>query len=74
LNENQLRIRWCPIGPQGVLATPTVAALATVFTPTTESLRSREFGRNFYVNVDSINAAIERVEAGGGWIIRGQDP
>jgi predicted enzyme related to lactoylglutathione lyase len=23
---------------------------------------------------DSINTAIERVEAGGGWIIRGQDP
>ena len=42
---------------------------------------------DFYFNVDSINAAIERVKAGGGkvingpmqvpggaWIIQGQDP
>jgi predicted enzyme related to lactoylglutathione lyase len=42
---------------------------------------------NFYFNVDSINAAVERVKSGGGkimngpmqvpggdWIIQGQDP
>jgi hypothetical protein len=33
------------IGPQGVFAVPTLAALATVFSPMMEGLRSREFGR-----------------------------
>jgi hypothetical protein len=33
------------IGPQGVFAVPTFAALATVFSPMMEGLRSREFGR-----------------------------
>ena len=33
------------IGPQGVIATPTRAALATAFAPTLESLRARGFGR-----------------------------
>jgi hypothetical protein len=34
------------ISPQGVLAAPTLAALAGVFTPAMEGLRSREFGRS----------------------------
>ena|ERR1700729_2671653 len=34
------------IGPQGVFAAPTFAALATVFTPMMEGLRTREFGRS----------------------------
>jgi hypothetical protein len=34
------------ISPQGVIAAPTFAALATVFTPTMEGLRTREFGRS----------------------------
>lgn len=34
------------IGPQGVFAVPTFATLATVFTPTMEGLRAREFGRS----------------------------
>jgi len=34
------------ISPQGVIAAPTLAALATVFTPAMEGLRTREFGRS----------------------------
>jgi hypothetical protein len=34
------------ISPQGVFAVPALAALETVFTPTMEGLRSREFGRS----------------------------
>src|SRR5579872_5016742 len=34
------------VGPQGVFATPTFAALANVFTPVMEGLRAREFGRS----------------------------
>ena len=34
------------ISPQGVLAAPTLAALAGVFTPAMEGLRTREFGRS----------------------------
>jgi len=34
------------ISPQGVFAVPTVATLATVFSPTMEGLRAREFGRS----------------------------
>jgi ketosteroid isomerase-like protein len=34
------------ISPQGVFPVPTFAALATVFTPTMEGLRTREFGRS----------------------------
>src|SRR5580700_10892724 len=34
------------VSPQGVIAAPTFAALATVFTPTMEGLRTREFGRS----------------------------
>jgi len=34
------------ISPQGVFAAPTFAAVAAVFTPTMEALRTREFGRS----------------------------
>ena len=34
------------ISPQGVLAAPNLAALATVFNPAMEGLRTREFGRS----------------------------
>jgi hypothetical protein len=34
------------ISPQGVFAVPTFAALATVFTPTMEGLRTRHFSRS----------------------------
>jgi len=34
------------ISPQGVIAVPTFAALATAFGPTMEGLRAREFGRS----------------------------
>jgi hypothetical protein len=34
------------MSPQGVLAAPTLAALAGVFTPAMEGLRTREFGRS----------------------------
>src|SRR5579863_4172241 len=34
------------ISPQGVLAAPTLAALAGIFAPAMEGLRSRDFGRS----------------------------
>jgi hypothetical protein len=34
------------ISPQGIFAAPTCAALATLFTPTMEGLRAREFSRS----------------------------
>ena len=34
------------ISPQGLFAVPTLAALAAVFTPTMEGLRTREFSRS----------------------------
>jgi len=50
------------ISPQGVIAAPTFAALATVFTPTMEGLRTREFGRSElsvgYVKSLSVSATL----------------
>jgi ketosteroid isomerase-like protein len=42
------------ISPQGVFSTPTFAALASVFTPVMEGLRTREFGRS-ELSVGSVN-------------------
>jgi ketosteroid isomerase-like protein len=43
------------ISPQGVFATPTFAALASIFTPVMEGLRTREFGRS-ELSVGSVNS------------------
>ena len=47
------------ISPQGVFAAPTFAALATVFRPTMEGLRTREFSRSELSvrNVKSLSAS-----------------
>jgi ketosteroid isomerase-like protein len=50
------------VAPQGVFATPAFAALANVFTPVMEGLRTREFGRSElsvgFVNSLSANATL----------------
>jgi len=43
------------VAPQGVFAAPTFAALANVFTPVMEGLRTREFGRS-ELSVGSVNS------------------